>query len=174
MVRHGETTLNASRRLAGWSDPPLTEAGRRQAVALRDVLGDNRFEQVWSSDLDRAVTTARLAWGDPRVDVRLREINFGALEGLSYDHVDHAFAKVFLEFRDFRIPGGESHEEFRVRVHGFIETFDPGRHLLFVHGGVVRVLTQDLGLDRFVETGSVVGMDWTGRRLLFVHEPSRA
>jgi probable phosphoglycerate mutase len=174
LVRHGETTLNASRRLAGWSDPPLTETGRRQAVALRDVLDDDRFEQVWSSDLERAVTTARLAWGDPRVDARLREINFGDLEGMSYDRVDRAFAQVFLEFRDFWIPGGESHEEFRDRVHGFVEQLDPGRYLLFVHGGVVRILTQDHGLDRFVDTGSVVGMDWTCRRLLFVREPNRA
>lgn len=171
LVRHGETTSNASRRLAGWSDPQLTEAGRRQAVALRGVLEDNRFVQVWSSDLERALTTARLAWGDPRPDARLREINFGDLEGLSYDQVDRVFAQVFLEFRHFRIPGGESHEEFRDRVHSFVDAVDPGRHLLFVHGGVVRILTQDLGLDRFVDTGTVVGMDWTGRRLLFVRAP---
>lgn len=171
LVRHGETTSNASRRLAGWSDPPLTEAGRRQAAALREVLEENPFNQVWSSDLERAVTTARLAWGDPRPDARLREINFGDLEGLSYDQVDLAFAQVFLEFRDFRIPGGESHDEFHGRVHGFVDALEPGRHLLFVHGGVVRILTQDLGLDRFVDTGTVVGMDWTGRRLLFVRQP---
>jgi len=171
LVRHGETTSNASRRLAGWSDPPLTDTGRRQAHALRAVLADNRFDQVWSSDLERAVSTARLAWGDARLDARLREINFGELEGMSYDRVDHVFAQVFLEFRDFQIPGGESHDEFRMRVHDFVEALDRGRHLLFVHGGVVRILTQDLGLDRFVDTGAVVGMDWTDRRLLFVHEP---
>jgi probable phosphoglycerate mutase len=168
LVRHGETTLNASRRLAGWSDPPLTETGRRQAVALRGQLEDQVFDQVWSSDLERAVTTAQLAWGKPRPDVRLREINFGDLEGLSYDEVDLAFAELFLEFRAFQIPGGESHDEFRGRVHGFVDALAPGRHLLFVHGGVVRILTQDLGLDRFVDTATVVGMDWTSRRILFI------
>jgi probable phosphoglycerate mutase len=173
LVRHGETTLNASRRLAGWSDPPLTETGRRQAVALRELLDGRHFDRVWSSDLDRAVTTAKLAWGEPRPDDRLREINFGDLEGLSYDEVDLTFAELFLEFRDFQIPGGESHDEFRGRVHRFVDTLAPGRHLLFVHGGVVRILTQDLGLDRFVNTATVVGMDWTDRRILFIRESER-
>mgnify|MGYP001822020338 CR=1 FL=1 len=173
LVRHGETTLNASRRLAGWTDPPLTEMGRRQAVALRRVLEDQVFDQVWSSDLERAVTTAQLAWGEARPDARLREINFGDLEGLSYDEVDLAFAELILEFRGFRIPGGESHEDFRGRVHGFIDNLAPGRHLLFVHGGVVRILTQDLGLDHFVATATVVGMDWTDRRILFVRDSEK-
>jgi hypothetical protein len=78
--------------------------------------------------------------------------------------------EVFMVFRDFRIPGGESHEALRRRVHGFVDELPPGRHLLFVHGGVIRVLTQDLGLDRFVSTGSLVVVDWAGRRLLSLHE----
>jgi probable phosphoglycerate mutase len=59
---------------------------------------------------------------------------------------------------------------FRDRVVAFVAALEPGRHLLFVHGGVIRVLTQDLGMDRFVPTGSVVGLDWTAARVLFVHE----
>jgi probable phosphoglycerate mutase len=126
---------------------------------------------VWSSDLARALTTARLAWGEPRSDRRLREVDFGDLEGQSYDQVDLEFAEIFMKFRDFRIPGGESHRELSDRVFAFVAELPPGRHLLFVHGGVIRVLTQDLGVDRFVPTGSVVGVDWSARRLLFVYEP---
>ena len=36
---------------------------------------------------------------------------------------------------------------------------------------MIRVLTQDLGIDRFVATGTVVGLDWTSRRVLFTHGP---
>ena len=64
-----------------------------------------------------------------------------------------------------------SHEMPREYV--FVDELPRGRHLLFVHGGVIRILTQDLGLDRFVATGSVVGVDWTRRELLFVNEPQR-
>jgi len=173
LVRHGETTYNAARRLAGWCDPPLTELGRSQAKAVGAVLDGAVFDSVWSSDLQRAVETSRLAWGEATPDPRLRECNFGVYEGLPFDEVDRSDASVFLEFRDFHMKEGDSHATFLGRVGGFVEDLPPGRHLLFVHGGVIRILTQDLGVDRFVGTGSVVGVDWTGRRLLFVKEPVR-
>ncbi|MCU0303069.1 MAG: histidine phosphatase family protein [Thermoanaerobaculales bacterium] len=171
LVRHGETTHSAARRIAGWCDPPLTERGRAQAAAVRAQLDGAVFDGVWSSDLQRAVESARLGWGEPRQDRRLRECNFGSWEGSPYEAVDRDHAEVFLEFRAFAIEGGDSHESFRRRVTSFVDQLEPGRHLLFVHGGVIRILTQDLGLDRFVATGSVVGVDWAGRRLLFVREP---
>ena len=174
LVRHGETTASVGRRLAGWSDPPLTERGLRQAADLRAALDGQRFDGVWSSDLGRAVASARAAWGEPRVDERLREINFGELEGLSYAEVAAASPAAFATFRDFANPAGESHGGFRERIHGFVAGLERGRHLLFVHGGVIRVLTQDLGLDRFVPTGSLVGVDWVKQQLLFVREPRPA
>jgi probable phosphoglycerate mutase len=174
LVRHGETTASAGRRIAGWSDPPLTDNGRRQAEAVRARLDGAAFTAVWSSDLDRALSSARLGWGEPRVDCRLREVHFGPLEGRGYDEVDGGLAEVFMVFRDFEIPGGESHQALKRRVHGFVDELPPGRHLLFVHGGVIRVLTQDLGLDRFIATGSVVVVDWTGRRVLSIHERARS
>jgi probable phosphoglycerate mutase len=173
LVRHGETTASAGRRIAGWSNPPLTAVGRREAEAVRARLDGAVFHSVWSSDLDRAVSSARLAWGEPAVDPRLREVNFGPFEGRGYDEVDDEMTQVFLRFRDFAIPGGESHDELRRRVHGFADALPAGRHLLFVHGGVIRILTQDVGLDRFVPTGTLVVMDWLERRLLAVRTPDR-
>lgn len=172
LVRHGETTYNASRLLAGWSDPPLTPLGRTQAAAAKSVIDGTDFDHVWSSDLDRAISTARLAWGEPTVDRRLREINFGELEGRGYEEVDADFTQVFLRFRDFQIPGGEDFGVFRDRVHDFLSEIRSGRHLLFVHGGVIRVLTQDLGLNEFVAPATVVGLGWTRQRLLFVKQPN--
>ncbi len=171
LVRHGETTFSASRRVAGWSDPPLTDNGRRQASALREVLNGGDFTGVWSSDLVRTVESARLAWGPARPDARLRECNFGALEGCSYEEADTTYGEVFAVFRGFQAPDGETHAEFRGRVSNFVEELEPGRHLLFVHGGVIRALTQDLGLDRFVATGSLVSVDWKAQKVLFVSEP---
>jgi len=173
LVRHGQTTYTASGKLAGWSDPPLSDRGRAEAAAVRPVLEGRAFDSVWSSDLDRTVTTSRLAWGEPRTDRRLREIDFGDNEGRSYDRLDRDWAAGFMEFRDFEIPNGESYLQFRDRIRGFVDDLTAGRHLLFVHGGVIRILTQDLGLDRFVNTGSVVALDWSAHRLLFVEEPTR-
>jgi probable phosphoglycerate mutase len=173
LVRHGETTYNAARRIAGWCDPPLTDLGRHQAAAVKPKLDGMEFTSVWSSDLQRAVETSRLAWGEAVPDPRIRECSFGIYEGMPFEEVDAADAKVFLGFRDFAMPDGDSHESFLRRIEGFVNALPPGRHLLFVHGGVIRILTQDLGVDRFVPTGSVVGVDWTNRRLLFVREPER-
>jgi probable phosphoglycerate mutase len=171
LVRHGETTYSASKRVAGWSNPPLTDNGRQQAEALRSVIDGRRFAGVWSSDLQRAVESARLAWGEPKTDRRLRECDFGALEGCTYEEADTTYGEVFSEFRDFQAPDGESHESFRGRVFDFVDSLEPGIHLLVVHGGVIRILTQDLGVDRFVPTGSVVGLDWNARKILFMREP---
>ena len=171
LVRHGETTYSASKRVAGWSDPPLTDNGRHQAEALRPVIDGRQFAGVWSSDLQRAVERARLAWGEPKTDRRLRECDFGALEGCTYEEADTTYGEVFSEFRGFQAPEGESHEGFRRRVFDFVDSLEAGRHLLVVHGGVIRALTQDLGVDRFIPTGSVVGLDWTAQEVLFVREP---
>ena len=171
LVRHGETTFSASKRVAGWSDPPLTENGRRQAAALRTMIDGEEFAGVWSSDLLRAVESARLAWGEASPDPRLRECHFGSLEGCTYEEADTSYEEVFRVFRDFQAPDGESHAEFRSRIVDFVGQLEPGRHLLFVHGGVIRALTQDLGLDRFVPTGSLVGLDWRAGEIQFVREP---
>lgn len=171
LARHGETTYSASKRVAGWSDPPLTAVGREQAAGLRPFFEGGKFGGVWSSDLDRAVESARLAWGEASPDRRLRECHFGSLEGCTYEEADGDHGEIFRDFRDFQAPGGESHAAFRDRVVSFVEGLEPGRHALFVHGGVIRVLTQDLGIDRFVVTGCVVGLDWTAREVLFTHGP---
>lgn len=174
LVRHGETTRSVAREIAGWSNPPLTEQGRREAAALRPKLEGERFTGVWSSDLQRTVTTAELAWGSATPDRRLRELNFGDLEEQPFSAVDAVVAERALEFRDFHAPGGESIADLRGRLQAFFAELASGRHLLFTHGGVIRALTQDLGLDRFVVTGSLVGIDWNKNRLLFVSEPNVA
>ena len=37
LVRHGQSTYNAQARLQGQADPPLSDAGRDEARALRDA-----------------------------------------------------------------------------------------------------------------------------------------
>jgi len=168
LVRHGETTASAGRQIAGWLDAPLTERGRTEARALRPVLEREHFDGVWSSDLSRAVETAELAWGSAVPDARLREVHFGDLEGRCWEHVDRSLDRHIVVFRDFSSPGGEHLDEARARFSGFIADLAPGRHLIFAHGGVIRLLTQDVGFDAFLPTGSLLGLGWAPRRLLFV------
>lgn len=166
LVRHGETPASRDRTLAGWTNVPLTEEGERQAAALRPRLASERFDSVWASDLDRALRTARLAWGEPRQDARLREMSFGELEGRSWDALRPDERDVVARFSDFTAPGGESFDALRTRVLSFVDSLGAGRHLIFTHGGVLRLLSREAGEDSFVPTGTLLVVDWDARRIV--------
>lgn len=169
LVRHGETLWNAQGRITGWSDVPLTERGEAQARALAPLLAAERFDSVVASDLSRAVQTARLAYGEPQRHLwELRELDFGGLEGLPWADLAEPHRVALLAFEGFQAPGGESTARLRSRVYGFFEGLAPGRHLAFTHGGVLRLVLRDFDRDRFLPPCAVVGLDWTGRRVLFV------
>jgi probable phosphoglycerate mutase len=152
--------------LAGWTNVPLTAEGERQAAALRPRLAGLAFDSVWASDLDRALRTARLAWGEPRQDARLREMSFGGLEGQAWEALSASERDALARFSGFTAPGGESFEALRARVLSLVDTRGPGRHLLFTHGGVVRLLSREAGEDIFVPTGTLLVVDWEARRIL--------
>ncbi len=168
LVRHGETSQSRDGVLAGWSDVPLTAVGEKQAEAVRPLLAGERFVAAWSSDLSRARRTAELAWGEARPEPRLREIDFGTLEGLPWATLADEYKQALIGFSGFDPPGGETIEAMRRRVGSFLVELPPGRHLIFTHGGVIRGLTREAGADSFLPTGSVAALDWTARRVLFI------
>jgi probable phosphoglycerate mutase len=155
LVRHGDTEWSDSGRLNGWRDVPLNAAGWRQAMALRSVLAGRRFASVRSSDLSRALSTARIAAGIAVPDSRLRELDFGALEGATWDRVPAATQRALLSFDDFAAPEGESVPHLRRRVREAIDELPDGDHLVVSHGGVIRLLLRDAGQDQRVEPGGV-------------------
>lgn len=84
LLRHGETKWNADgNRYCGRTDLPLTEKGLQQAKAAGDKLKALTFSAVYSSPLQRATTTARVAGRGEKIttDNRLIEIDFGNWEG---------------------------------------------------------------------------------------------
>jgi 2,3-bisphosphoglycerate-dependent phosphoglycerate mutase len=163
LIRHGETHWNANRRFQGWTDVGLTEVGKSQATELAAVLSDRVFDGVWSSDLSRAVDTARLAYGEPAVDQRLRELDFGDLEGLVWDELEPGIQTQLIGFDDFVAPGGESIADFKLRVIEFLDGLPPGEHLVVTHGGVIRMLARQCGSDGFPGHADIVVLDWTNR-----------
>lgn len=163
LVRHGETPWNAERRFQGWTDVELNDAGRDQARRLGDALSGRSFDAVWSSDLIRATETARIAGYEAVADLRLRELDFGSLEGAVWDQLGPETQAALVIFDDFAAPGGESIEQLRQRVTGFLDALGPGRHLLFTHGGVIRLVARECGFDGFPGHAEVVEVDWTNR-----------
>jgi len=154
-IRHGETAWNVDTRVQGHLDIPLNATGRDQARRLALVLaGREPIEAIYSSDLSRALATARAvaeATGAPlETRTGLRERCFGALQGRKFTEVSAADPTLAERWRR-REPawtppgdGGESLLRFRQRVLTTAEAL-AARHIgqsiaLFTHGGVLDVL----------------------------------
>ena len=174
LVRHGETPASRDGVLAGWSNVPLTETGQEQARALRPLLATETFTSVWSSDLDRTMTTARLAYGEAPTDRRLRELHFGDLEGQPWREIDARHQQALMAFEGFAAPKGESLLDLRARLMAFVGDLAPGRHLIFTHGVVIALLGREVGRQELIPTGTLRVIDWTNRRPLPTPAPIRA
>lgn len=167
LARHGSTDWTLARRFCGWSDPPLNEHGREQARALREALAPTEFDSVVSSTSIRAVETARLAYGEPRVDERLRELDFGDIEGSSWDECAPEVRERLLAYESFVAPRGEAVSSLLRRVGMALRELGDGRHLVVTHGGVIRGLLGRAGITDYPAPCSVhrVKLTWEDESL---------
>jgi probable phosphoglycerate mutase len=163
LVRHGATDWSDAGRLNGWSDVPLNDRGRVEARLLGRRLARKEFTGVWSSDLARAAETARLAVGKPVLEPRLRELDFGRLEGKRWVELPASVQGALLDFSGFEAPGSESTAALTQRVVGFLRGLPGGEHVLFTHGGVIRVLLREAGRDARMAPGELLRLRVNGR-----------
>jgi len=144
-VRHGESVANRNKTLAGHTDVPLTEQGRREAVGLTEFLADVPFERILVSDLQRAQDTLTLALPNTKlpitVDRGLRERTIGDWEGIPRTLLREQGAMTTLLQWSERPPQGESQQDLAVRVFQTLAHYDqPVDTVVFCHGGVLRVV----------------------------------
>lgn len=173
LVRHGRTSWNADGRLLGWTDVPLDPLGEDQARRLGAMLDGSRFARIWTSDLSRTVTTAALAGWDAIGDARLREIDFGTLEGHRWNDLEPKVRDDLTGFDSFEAPDGESARVFTERVAAFFDSLEPGLHLVVTHGGVIRAVLRMCRVDQpFPPHGVLHRVDWSNRSLLGVQTPT--
>jgi broad specificity phosphatase PhoE len=80
---HGTTVDNANGKCSGWKQTELTDLGRERAIRLGQIQKDANFDVIFTSDLIRAIDTAKLAFPNVKhiADSRLRECNYGDLDG---------------------------------------------------------------------------------------------
>jgi broad specificity phosphatase PhoE len=178
LVRHGETDWNAAGRLQGAQDIPLNDLGRLQAAEaagrLRDLALANDDIDYVCSPMSRARETMEIfrnALGlSPRTyrtEETLREITFGAWEGMTWREV----RKADLERAAFREqdkwnyapPGGESYAMLSERIRPWLAALK--RPTLAVsHGGVARAI---LALTGAVKPHDAATTDiWQGKILV--------
>lgn len=167
LARHGQTDDNIEPiRGQGFRDTPLNEVGIAQAHALAERVADEfQVASLWSSDLSRAMTTARIVGQriglEPRIDPRLREGNRGDWEGRRFIDVaeeePEAWAAWLRAGPDFRFPGGESLQEQADRVWAALEDIlaaGPLPALVVCHRGSMRTVlcrSDPRGLSAFHE-----------------------
>jgi broad specificity phosphatase PhoE len=125
LVRHAESQGNLEGRIQGWADYPLTELGQRQAAQLAERLAqEESIGALISSPQQRAAETAQVigeVLGLPvRFDARLKEYNFGPLNGLMPDEIIARFPVVRAAWEVNRpwqpLPGEEGEPAFLARV----------------------------------------------------------
>jgi probable phosphoglycerate mutase len=148
-IRHGETVFNVEKRYQGHIDSPLTEIGRDQVSSLGRRMEKMNIDTLISSDLGRAQETASIIaeYTDHSVetDDRLRERNYGILEGLTVPEIKSRHSDVLERLDandpDYIIPEGESHRQHYRRNVAVIEELQAGNSgatiAMVVHGGVL-------------------------------------
>ncbi|MCS7078870.1 MAG: histidine phosphatase family protein [Chloracidobacterium sp.] len=153
LVRHGKTD-NPEQRCYGWRDVPLHAEGheqmRRCAAKLRQVA----LAAVATSDFTRTMESARY-FAKPRALVvqpyaALREIHFGALEGLTFSEVEARYpatARAWVSSpATVHFPDGECFADVRARVTPWVENWlrrwAGTTTLLVIHSGTMRALVQ--------------------------------
>ena len=117
--RHGRTEWNVEGRFQGQQDPPLVDAGRREAArGARYLIADGlRGDDlvVATSDLARAVDTATaltdLLGVRLHVDPRLREHGLGLWEGLTRAEVAERYPDQYADWQAGRPVSGRGGEE---------------------------------------------------------------
>jgi 2,3-bisphosphoglycerate-dependent phosphoglycerate mutase len=134
---HSTSVDNEEGIATGWLPGALSATGREQARALGERRRDDGLAVVFTSDLGRAVETAEIAFaGSPLpvvADARLRECNYGSMNGMPRRELD-ALRRSKL---DESWPAGESWRQAVERVHSFLvelpATHDGDRVLVIGH-----------------------------------------
>jgi broad specificity phosphatase PhoE len=130
---HSTSEHNEAGIATGWLGGTLSRAGRAQAVALGERRRNDGIDLVVASDLNRSIETAAIAFqgsGIPlRVDWRLRECDYGELNGMPRPLLDEQR----VQRLDEPWPGGESWRQAVARVSGCLEELDGGRVVLIGH-----------------------------------------
>jgi probable phosphoglycerate mutase len=124
LVRHGVTAFSVEKRFSGVGDPPLIEEGRSQARAVAARLGARGgIDLVVTSPMSRCRETASVIASVVGVPVEqdddLREVSFGAWEGLTFETVQERWPRElssWLADPSLSPPEGESYESLRYRV----------------------------------------------------------
>jgi broad specificity phosphatase PhoE len=158
-MRHGETEWNATARMQGQSDSPLSARGVEQSEANARLLATLDIEALYSSPLNRARRSAEIVGRHlnlpVRYDDRIKEWNCGDWTGYLYDEVKAKWVDEWDAFEadhfHYRGPNCENYPDMIERSAPFVAELleHPAGNIAVVsHGIIGRVMVSTLlGLD---------------------------
>ncbi len=153
LVRHGQSAGNAEGRFGGHSATPLSQLGQQQAEITAQSLAKEKLDVIYSSDLHRAVETAKPLGELLNLPViqtaAFRERKVGVLEGKTFDESKAEFPKDYyaLVNRSVHhvITGGESYRHLLKRatgaLHEVLRAHEGENVVIFSHTGTICFLT---------------------------------
>lgn len=204
LLRHGETAATAARTLSGSGvpGPSLSAAGRVQAARSADLvfrIGREHWvdlphpDAIVASPMVRTAETAaavgRRLGAHVRTDVRAREADFGAWEGMTPDEIDATRPGAFRAWHDdpaVRAPGGESLEDVGRRMAELLDELTPDNlghsvvvvsHVMAIRaavGGLLGAPSSSWGGLRVPAASLTIVRRWAdgGREVVCVGTPS--
>lgn len=150
LIRHGVTEWNKLGKFQGKADIPLSDEGRSQAMALKESL-HGEFQAVYASPLVRAMETARILCQDTNQQVipceGMKEIDFGAWEGLTLDEIKNTYPKEFAAWRSDEKEGPFIGGDISIRnasiraseaIRRVAENHPEDKILIIAHGGIIK------------------------------------
>jgi alpha-ribazole phosphatase len=153
LIRHAEPDESMRGRSYGRLDVSLSLAGRAQAAAIAEMLRKTHLDAVFASPLRRALETAApLAEArglEPIPHAGLRELDFGALEGLTFDEIAREQPQLYESWMTdptgTRFPDGENFGDLRERALAAAADIrsEHKTAAIVAHGGVMRAILAD-------------------------------
>ena len=160
LIRHCETDWNAGEdRLQGHIDIELNKRGCEQAIILAEKLKVMGISIIFSSDLKRASETSKIISAHLnkvpiKLDGRLRECNFGSLQGKTKKEVQEIYKSTGCckgphdyNFAQF---GGENRKKVLARQLALLDElkkYEDDVFLLVGHGTSLNTILSELGYD---------------------------
>ena len=152
LVRHGQDLDNSRSLINGRRNPPLSELGRSQALAVAEKLRSELISSIYTSPLQRANQTAsiiseRLSIGELHVESDLIERDYGVLTGKSAADIPVHASKIFV-LNNFRYvidsPGVEDYTRLWTRAGDTLRRIQ-NRHVgqmvvIVAHNEVIKMM----------------------------------
>ena len=158
-IRHGITAANTEGRYVGITDTPLSQEGIDKLRAMDQRYSYPGAPVFYVSPLKRCLETSKIIYPQvtPIIVPELSECNFGAWEGKTAEELreDPKFQQWLENGQKVAPPGGESGEDFALRVLGAFDKLVEGmmrtgttQAVVVTHGGVIMTILSAYGIPK--------------------------